>query len=111
MDCNRDCFNCPYEDCNIEEISAAEIEEIESRNGNNKTAKKLARRKAYYRNNHESIRKYQLERYYRLKSNQGEHTCSRCFKPLEEGSSFKMCSACREKKRIYQNMKYRQKAM
>ena len=65
--CNRDCFNCPYPDCILEELEAddyAEQRRIEREiiNPKSKRQEKLAaKNRAYYEANREKLRAYQRE--------------------------------------------------
>jgi len=119
MDCNRDCFNCPFDDCVMDDISDSEIASIEKRNSKvskpkkSVDKKKQERCKRYYQLH--KAERIEYQKTYNEKRRQtlkgSEKKCTRCFKPLPDGFGFRMCEECRVKKRIYQNMKYRQKAI
>lgn len=126
MTCNRDCFNCPYEDCIVDDISYDEYKdsvtrdikilfapkpEIKSKRGRKKTLtfeQELLYRKNYYKKNGERIREYSRARYLSHKDVQyadGTHKCNRCKNIIPANDSHELCEVCREKKRIYQQKK------
>ena len=60
--CNRDCFNCPYPDCIVDDMSRDEYREsaersrdLESDRKTDKEKKLAAKAKAYYEANKEEI--------------------------------------------------------
>ena len=67
--CNHDCFNCPYPDCIVDDVTAEEYRElsrIERELIRPKSRKKLAiaaKQREYYEANRESIAAKQREYY------------------------------------------------
>ena len=72
--CNRDCFNCPYEDCVVDELTMAdrrELKEIDAEFVNPKSSKQkkiAAKKREYYQANKDEIAAYQREYYQRRKA-------------------------------------------
>ena len=62
MTCNKDCFNCPYPDCIVDDMSYEEYRESAERDRELKTSQKsrkekktAAKQKAYYEAHREEI--------------------------------------------------------
>lgn len=55
MDCNRDCFNCTFEDCVINTISDEERVEIDNRGIKASRRKELAQKRKYYQDHKEHL--------------------------------------------------------
>ena len=75
MQCNRDCFNCIFEDCIVNELLPEDLKEINQRdreirrdNKDNKR-KKIAERQRKYREEHrDEINERQRKNYQRKKN-------------------------------------------
>lgn len=123
--CNRDCFNCPYDDCMQTTDTEAEIYSIELRNykdatndalNNNRIdyltrrERKISQGKEYYRKHREERKRYQLNYHKNKVERMGESKfCSRCYFLLPNSYQFSLCEECREKKRNYQKIRYKEK--
>ena len=62
MTCNKDCFNCPYPDCIVDDMSYEEYRESAERDRELKTSQKsrkekktAAKQKAYYEAHREEV--------------------------------------------------------
>lgn len=132
MTCNRDCFNCPYDDCIVDDDTDSEIAESllrdfeinQSENGigvllrgrgrPRHSHEDIARRKReYYKRNRELYIERSKDRYREVinRCELGEKICTRCAKPMDADYQLKLCPTCREKRREYQKERYRAKMM